>query len=168
MSISIREYAPGDLEACRGLWRDLTQRHREIYDDPSIGGADPGTQFDEHLAHPALVKLWLATAGSDVIGLCGLLIQHGESEIEPIVVRPSHRNGGVGAGLARHAIEESRRLGLKFVNVRPVARNAEAIRFFHREGFRFLGHIQLCLRLDEGAFSRPEHAVPLHGVDFRF
>ena len=168
MAVTIREYTPADLEPCRDLWRSLVQRHRDIYSDPSIGGADPGIEFDQHLSHPGLGKMWIATIEGEVVGLCGLLVDRGESELEPIVVRPSHRTQGIGARLAQQAIAESRRLGMKFINVRPVARNIEAIRFFHREGFGFLGHVELCLRLDEGSFSGPARVVTLHGDDFTF
>ncbi len=43
---------PSDREACRALWRELTECHRTIYGDPSIGGDDPGLYFDEHLLAP--------------------------------------------------------------------------------------------------------------------
>jgi L-amino acid N-acyltransferase YncA len=59
----------------------------------------------------------------------------------------------MGALLAQRAIAESRRLGVKYVNVRPVARNLEAIRFFHRQGFRLLGRFELSIAL-EGACHR--------------
>jgi hypothetical protein len=93
--VIIREYTPADLDACRDLWRALTQRHREIYRDPSIGGADPGMEFDQHLSHARLSKLWVAILDGEVVGLCGLLVEHEESELEPIVVRPSRRNRGM-------------------------------------------------------------------------
>jgi GNAT superfamily N-acetyltransferase len=168
MSVTIREYTPADLEACRGLWRALTQRHRDIYRDPSIGGADPGMAFDEYLSHPRLSKLWVAVLDGELVGLCGLLVEHEESELEPIVVCASHRNRGIGVRLAQHAIAESRRLGMKFINVRPVARNVEAIAFFHREGFRLLGRLELSLRLNAGPFPDGEQSIDVHGVRFRF
>jgi hypothetical protein len=46
MDINIREYRDTDYESCRGLWVELTGRHREIYGDPAIGGDDPGRGFD--------------------------------------------------------------------------------------------------------------------------
>jgi GNAT superfamily N-acetyltransferase len=166
--VSIREYTPEDLDVCRDLWRALTQRHRDIYGDPSIGGPDPGIEFDKHLSHPRLRKLWVAAVDDEVVGLCGLLVEDVEAELEPIVVRPANRNQGVGAALARHAIAESSRLGMKFVNVRPVARNIEAIAFFHREGFRLVGRVELSLRLDGDAFPGPEQVVDVHGLRFTF
>jgi len=147
VSASIRQYRPGDLERCRELWRSLTQRHRDIYEDPTLGGADPGIEFDEHLKHPQLHRLWVAEFGHQVLGFCGLLVRGEESELEPIVVDPRYRSRGIGALLAQQAIAESRRLGVKYVNVRPVARNLEAIRFFHREGFRLLGRFELSIAL---------------------
>jgi GNAT superfamily N-acetyltransferase len=167
-SVTIREYTPTDLEACRGLWRALTQRHRDIYGDQSIGGADPGTEFDQHLLHPRLAKLWVAVLNGELVGLCGLLVEYEESELEPIVVRPSHRNRGIGARLAQQAIAESRRLGMKFINVRPVARNVEAIAFFHREGFRLLGRLELSLRLNASPFPDAEQRIDVHGLHFTF
>jgi GNAT superfamily N-acetyltransferase len=166
MSASVREYSPEDLDVCRDLWRALTQRHRDIYDDPSIGGADPGLQFDEYLGHPRLAKVWVAVLDGNVVGLCGLLVEQEESELEPLVVHPAHRDRGIGALLAQQAIAESRRLGMRFINVRPVGRNIEAIQFFHREGFRVLGRLELCIRLDDGPPF--ERAVEIHGFRFAF
>ena len=43
----VRAYADADYAACRVLWAELTSHHREIYEDPTIGGADPGAGVDE-------------------------------------------------------------------------------------------------------------------------
>jgi GNAT superfamily N-acetyltransferase len=166
--MTIREYRPNDLSTCRELWRALNQRHRDIYRDPTIGGADPGLEFDQHLAHPRLAAVWVADLDGELVGLCGLLVEHGEAELEPIVVHPSHRSRAIGARLAQHAIDEARRRGLTFINVRPVARNVEAIQFFHREGFRFLGRLELCLRLAPEASGDPGHETELHGLRFGY
>jgi len=50
MPAAIRAYALADLDACRRLWQVLTERHRLIYEDPTIGGDDAGLYFDTHLA----------------------------------------------------------------------------------------------------------------------
>ncbi|MEE9223344.1 MAG: hypothetical protein V3U51_01160 [Thermoplasmata archaeon] len=49
--VTIRQYQQSDLESCRSLWVDLTQRHRDIYESSTIGGDDPGENFDKHLSH---------------------------------------------------------------------------------------------------------------------
>ncbi len=168
VSAAVREYRPDDLEQCRELWRALTQRHRDIYDDPTIGGADPGLEFDQHLEHPHLSKLWVAELDERLLGLCGLLVEGEESELEPIVVQPGQRSRGIGALLAGRAISESRRLGVKYVNVRPVGRNLEAIRFFHRQGFRLLGRFELSMPLDAATPFGSKLETDIHGLRFEY
>ena len=164
MSIVVREYEVSDLETCRELWRSLNQRHREIYDDPTIGGSDPGLEFDEHLADPRLSQIWLACRDREVLGLCGLLAYGDESEVEPLVVAPEHRNHGIGALLTERAVAHSRSLGVQFVNVRPVARNIEALRFFRRQGFSLLGRVELSIRLSGDATASSGPTLELHGL----
>jgi len=168
VSASVREYRPEDLDQCRQLWRSLTQRHRDIYDDPTLGGPDPGVEFDAHLEHPQLHGLWVAAEADNVLGFCGLLVQGEESELEPIVVDPNYRSRGVGALLARQAISESRRLRVKYVNVRPVARNLEAIRFFHREGFRLLGRFELSIALEAASPFGSNRSTEIHNLTFEY
>jgi hypothetical protein len=43
LDIVVRAYAPGDYAACRSLWVELTEQHRRIYQDRSIGRDDPGS-----------------------------------------------------------------------------------------------------------------------------
>jgi hypothetical protein len=62
-------------------------------------------------------------------------------------------------------IDAARHAGLRGVEVHPAARNSDAIRFFHREGFDVLGQIELVLDL-----ARPERwraGERLAGCDFR-
>jgi GNAT superfamily N-acetyltransferase len=168
MSVTVREYQPADLERCRQLWRWLNQRHRDIYDDPTLGGADPGVEFDAYLKHPKLSRVWVAERGNEILALCGLLVHEEESELEPIVVDPGHRGLGIGAVLAQQAISQSRALGVKYVNVRPVARNVEAIRFFHREGFRLLGRFELSVALEAATPFGSSRTTRIHGLDFDY
>ena len=60
MSISfvIRKYRESNRGECRSLWRELTEWHREIYQDPNIGGEHPEDFFDEHLAKVGPENLW--------------------------------------------------------------------------------------------------------------
>lgn len=50
LSHKIRKYQETDREHCRALWRELAEWHREIYQDPTIGGEHPEDYFDKHLA----------------------------------------------------------------------------------------------------------------------
>jgi GNAT superfamily N-acetyltransferase len=148
VGVVIREYQATDVDACRRLYAQLVQHHRELYDDATIGGEDPGAGFDEYLTIPERVMTWVATDGEDVVGMTGLFWEDGESTIEPVVVDRLHRRSGVGRALIETAIAESRRRGASDVNIKPVARNASAIQAFHELGFRTVGHVQLFMSLD--------------------
>ena len=167
MAATIRAYRPDDLDACRELWRHLTQRHRDIYADPTIGGDDPGPYFDEHyLVDDEPMKVWVAELDGELVGLCGLLLKDGEAELEPIVVRDGDRNHGIGSQLARTAVAEAERLGVSAIVVRPVGRNDQAIRFFHREGFDVLDRVELAKPLTRRP-NPPAGTAEVHGRTFR-
>ncbi len=166
MAITIRPYEEGDLAACRELWRELTERHREIYEDASIGGEDPGLAFDDYLARPELAGPWLAVAGAKVVGLAGLLVREGEAEIEPVVVRSDQRSRGVGTALIEFLIEEAKRRRVPYLSVRPVARNARAMACFHRAGFSVLGHVEMFQMLDSERSGNWKAGIKIHGLDF--
>ena len=70
--VGVRGYASADYSACRMLWVELTEHHRRIYEDPSIGGDDPGSAFDDYLAVPERVASWVADLDGWVVGLTGL------------------------------------------------------------------------------------------------
>src|SRR5437762_13013552 len=104
--VAVREYRDADLLACRGLWAELTEHDRRSYDDPTIGGNDPGAYFDTYLATPERVMSWVAVAGDadgrgggEVVGLTGLFDRGEEGEVEPVVVTERLRGGGVGRAL---------------------------------------------------------------------
>jgi hypothetical protein len=66
--VRVRNYEADDLAVSRALWVELTEWHRQIYDSPQIGGADPGRKFDEHLEHVGREHIWLATIGGEASG----------------------------------------------------------------------------------------------------
>lgn len=145
----LREYLPDDYSACRALWVELTQHHRDLYDAPTIGGDDPGVDLDEYLDMGNRAVSWVATLDGRIVGLAGLLIEDSEAEVEPVIVSQRQRGSGVGSMLVARAIEEARSRGLASIKVRPVARNATAMQFFHRAGFQTLGHVELFQSLSD-------------------
>ena len=167
MDSTIREYEPGDLDACRDLWRQLTEHHRDIYANPGIGGPDPGVHFDAYLENPKLTGPWVAERDGVVVGLTGLLLGNGEAEIEPVVVDAVHRAQGIGRSLLNRALDEARRRGVKSVSIRPVARNASAIRHFFEAGFTLLGHLDMFQTL-EPSTQEWQPGIEIHGHEFRF
>jgi GNAT superfamily N-acetyltransferase len=143
VNVRIRGFERSDLEACRQLWVELTEWHRQIYDSPHIGGDDPGRKFDEHLDRVGAEHIWIAESGGTIIGMTGLIASVGEAELEPIVVTPAWRGRGVGEALVRRVFDAARERGERRLLTRPVARNDAALKFFHRLGFDALGQLEL-------------------------
>ena len=168
MSIDIREYRDGDLESCRDLWRELTERHRDIYASPTIGGADPGQHFDTYLRRENLAGPWVVVDGTEVVGMGGLLLNGSEAEVEPVVVRSAYRSRGIGTRLLERLKAEAKARGVKQLSIRPVARNVEAIALFHRAGFSILGHLDMFLELGGGGEGRWQAGIEIHGHRFLY
>ena len=143
--VEVRNYRRADLAACRLLWVELTEWHRQIYGSPEIGGADPARKFDEHLERVGAKRIWLATIDGEVVGMVGVIQTEDEIELEPIVVSEQWRGRGIGRQLAERVVAEARADGMGQLLARPVARNAAAIRFFHDLGFDALGQLELVL-----------------------
>jgi len=145
--MNVRNYEPADLGACRSLWAEMTQRHRDIYSDPTIGGDNPGLEFDKHLSRVGPERVWVAALEEEIVGLVSLIQDGEQAEVEPIVVSAEHRGAGIGQELLHHTIEQAKALGVLCLYVKPVARNEEAVSFFYDAGFKILGHIQLFMWL---------------------
>ena len=165
MKVTIRNYQDADLQQCRQLWRELVERHREVYSDPSIGGDRPEEYFDRHLSAVGANNLWVAVYLSKVVGLAGLVTREAEVEIEPLVVSKAYRGRGVGSQLVETLIAQARQLKIKYINVSPIARNAEAIEFFYKIGFVNIGQIDLFMDLT-GKKWQP--CLNIHGKNFNY
>jgi GNAT superfamily N-acetyltransferase len=165
---AVRPYRPTDHSACRRLWEELTEHHRELYDDPDLGGADPGAAFDEYLTRLDVSGVWVADDPEDgVVGLVGLVLTGRAGEVEPVVVSGSRRGQGIGRALLEHVAAEARRRGLKYLTVTPVSRNVSAIQCLHAAGYEVLSGIELTLDL-----SRRNHewrdGLELHDLRFSY
>jgi ribosomal protein S18 acetylase RimI-like enzyme len=142
--VSVRKYQATDREQCRDLWRELTEWHRQIYQDSHIGGEHPEDYFDKHLAKVGSEQLWVAEQNTKVVGLVGLMNGlYGDVEIEPLIVSRAYRGKGIGTQLVLAVVTEARKRGLRSLSVSPVARNINAIKFLYNLGFKNLGYIQL-------------------------
>ncbi len=164
---AVRKYKSEDLQACRGLWNDLTQWHRHIYDDPGIGGTDPGSLFDKHLKLVGPEHVWVAERDGEVVGMAGLIPGENEAELEPLVVKEEWRGRGIGHLLTLAVIGAARQSGARLLTVRPVARNDVALRFFHRIEFDVLGQIELVMDFRPTKNQKWRHGENLTGKTFR-
>jgi GNAT superfamily N-acetyltransferase len=166
--VLVREYAESDYGACRSLWAELTEYHRRIYRDPSIGGKDPGAGLDGYLATSELMGSWVAESQGSVVGLTGLFDRGTSGEVEPVVVAESVRGRGIGSMLISRVVDEARARGYEYLAIRPVARNVTAVRRFHAAGFRTLGgHVDMTMDLAARRHGWLSGAS-LHGLDFDY
>ncbi len=166
MSINIRQYADSDYDACRALWVELTQHHRDLYDDQSIGGDDAGTEIDNHLSDPKRGATWVAERDGQVLGICSLNTEYEGGEIDPVVVALDERSKGIGQALLETAIEEAKTRGMNSVSIQPVARNVDAMRLYRRMGFRILGHIDMTLELRGRADREWKSGITIQGEEY--
>jgi GNAT superfamily N-acetyltransferase len=84
-----------------------------------------------------------------------------------MVVAELYRGQGIGRQLAESVIARARANGLRQLEVRPVARNADALRFFHGLGFDVLGQLELLLDLVEPESEIWRSGERVAGRDFR-
>ena len=168
MNIVIRSYTSADLEACRMLWAELTAHHRTIYDDPTIGGEQPGVYFDAHLSRVGPNRIWVAEINGTVCGFVGLIVEGEEAEIEPLVVSETHRGKGIGQQLLARARQEAESIWVRFLKVKPVARNVDAIGFFYQAGFRLLGSVELFMELSSATDHSWKEGITLHSYRFEY
>lgn len=156
--VEVRRYGPTDAGQCSKLFLQLVEAHRTFYKDPTIGGSDPARSFRTRARGGRARNMWVAVESGRIVGLMGLLLHRGYGEVEPVVVAEFHRRRGVASLLIERAIAEARRRGWKRLTIRPVARNAAALRTFYSLGFRTLGHVELNMWLQE-----PGPFAPLSG-----
>jgi GNAT superfamily N-acetyltransferase len=168
MPVEIRKYRASDFDACRKLWAQLTEHHRELYDDMTIGGDDPGRAIEPYLANQNLRGPWVAEVRGETVGLGGLIVHDEEAEVEPLVVASGFRCQGIGKSLLDHIIREARRFGVRFLSVRPVARNVGAVTWFVDAGFDLVGHIDLFQDLSVTSERKWKSRMILHGKRVRY
>lgn len=169
MEITVRDYQESDLSVCRSLWGELTQHHRDIYEDPSIGGDDPGGGFETYLADPRRQRTWVAEADGQVVGFAGLLVHSKEGgEVEPVVVSQPYRDREIGSLLVARVVEEARGRGVRFLSIRPAARNERAISLYVRLGFDVLESVDLLKELSPSTQAKWKPGMKIHGHDLRY
>jgi N-acetylglutamate synthase-like GNAT family acetyltransferase len=107
----------------------------------------------------------VAVADSKVVGLVGLIVEENEAEIEPLIVSKTYRGKGVGKQLIEAVVSEARKIGVRFLNIKPVARNMKTIRFLYKQGFKNLGCVELFMCFSDYAWKAgPE----IFGCKFNF
>ena len=163
MRIIIRNYRANDLDACCSLMAQLARHHALIYGDPSIADHDPVQSFNALISDGQNRAISVGEADGHVVALADLTVSREEAEIEPIVVDTTYRGQGIGTALLVHAVSESKKRGIRFLSIKPVARNQEAIRLFVKAGFKTVGRIELFQDLNESPEREWKSGITVHG-----
>jgi ribosomal protein S18 acetylase RimI-like enzyme len=168
MKIQIREYQNSDYDVCLALSRELAQHHAGIYGDPAIARGDSVKWLDGLLKRNGYVGMWLAEVGGQTAGFAGLFSYGEEGEIEPVVVASAFRNRGIGTKLIRHVVAEAGKSKVRFLSIRPVARNKEALALFVRLGFNLVGHVELFQDLSPKSDRKWKSGITIHGKELKY
>ncbi len=166
--VRIRNYKESDIALCQKMWIELTEYHQEIYDDPSIGGENLAQGFKDHLEQYGGESFWVAEEDEIIIGLIGLIVRGEAAEVEPIIIKSSHRNKGIGKKLLRFIINHAIEKEIKYLSIKPVARNKLAIKIFHEMGFNTIGHVELFMNLKEKESKKWKTGIKIHDISFDY
>jgi len=102
-------------------------------------GFAPDPRIDPDLADPAgtFARLWIAVAGSDVVGSVALrdLGEH-EFELKRMYLRPGQRGRGLGKRLLATALDWARGQGARAVKLDTSERMEAARGLYEAHGFR--------------------------------
>jgi GNAT superfamily N-acetyltransferase len=166
--VTIRSYRPTDHRDCRHLWAEFTEERRELYEDPTLGGSDPGAAFEEYLTRLDLSGMWVAEdPGHGVVGFVGLILDGRAGEVEPVVVTAPRRREGIGRALLAHVADQAARRGLRQLTISPAARNVDAIRCLHAAGYDALANVTLAIDLTSRG-TRWRDGIDLHDMRFQY
>ena len=165
MKIAVREYRDSDYAACRSLWEEMAEYHADMYEDTSIVRDETGNGFDEYMGRVERCGTWVAEREGQIEGIVGLLSSREmlEGEIEPVIVTSSSRSKGIGTVLLNHVVEEAKKRDIRFLRIRPVARNERAIALYVRLGFDLLGYVDLFKDLKPEAQREWKPGIEIHG-----
>jgi len=168
MKTRIHKYRDSDRAACLALSRELAQHHADIYGDPAIAGGDSVKWFEGLFNRDGYVGIWIAEIDGQAAGFAGLLSHGEEGEIEPVVVASAFRDKGIGTRLVRYLVAEARKSKVRFLSIRPVARNKEALALFVRLGFNLVGHVELFQDLSETSARKWKPGLVIHREKLRY
>ena len=168
MNVVIREYQDTDFDVCAALSRELAQHHAEIYDVPSIAMKDQAKWLDGLIHKEGYSGIWLVEVDGKISGFCGLFSYGEEGELEPVIVAKSSRNKGIGTRLIRHVVNEAKKRNIRYLSIRPVARNKDAIALFTRLGFNMVGYVDLFQDLSNKQDREWKSGLTIHGMQLKY
>jgi GNAT superfamily N-acetyltransferase len=135
--VRVREARGADVEAMVELLGYLFKQERDF----SPATTKQRRALEIILAQPAMGRLFVLTRGAKILGMVSLLFTISTAEggkaawLEDLVVRPDHRDKGLGTRLLRAAVDWARKEGLTRITLLTDTDNAHARRLYMRHGF---------------------------------
>ena len=150
-AVTLRRCTPQDLESLRQLARETYDDAFRSLNRPEVMDAYLAEAFEParvaaELANPAS-EFWFLFLGGELAGYLKVNDAPAQSdlndprslEVERIYVRRAHKGRGLGRRLMEHAESLARTRGRSTLWLGVWERNAEAIAFYRRLGFRRTG-----------------------------
>jgi GNAT superfamily N-acetyltransferase len=151
------------IDDLQPLWESLHEHHATIAPhltelgpvrNPAESWAVRRALYEDWLAEPGAFVL-LAESGGRPVGYALVHLRGPEETwatgerigvLETLAVLPGERGRGIGSALFERLYEELRSVGVRELEVSVIARNAEALRFYERQGLlpftvSFLGRL---------------------------
>lgn len=136
-TVRVREARCADVGAMVELLGYLFKQERDF----SPAAAKQRRALEILLAQPTLGRLFVLTRGEAILGMVSLLFTISTAEggkaawLEDLVVRPDHRDKGLGTRLLRAVVDWARKEGLTRITLLTDGDNAHARRLYLRHGF---------------------------------
>jgi GNAT superfamily N-acetyltransferase len=168
--MKIINYTEKYLQNGRGLWVELTQHHRDLYNDQTIGGDNPDVKFDEHLEKVGKENIFFAELEGQIVGLVGLMKGSSASswEVEPVVVLKAYRGQGIGKYLLQEIKKIAKTRGVKYLSIKPVLKNKDVVKFYYNSGFQSIGDVELFIDLSDKQTSSFDDKIDIFGMGFNY
>jgi GNAT superfamily N-acetyltransferase len=140
------------IDELQPLWESLHEHHATIAPhltelgpvrDPAESWAVRKALYEEWLAEPDGFVLLAETGDGPPVGYALVHLRGPEETwatgerigvLETLAVLPGERGRGIGSLLFERVYEELRATGVRELEVAVIARNAEALRFYERQG----------------------------------
>ena len=148
MEFEVKRGTVEDVERLEPLWRALWSHHITLPDMPPTRTAEAAWEFRSNQYRDWLTRdeytLLLAERDGEPIGYAVVSIGDGGAtwdvgeqvaEVETLSVLESERGNGVGKALTEAAEEVAHEAGVQTLVVGVAHTNADAIRFYEREGY---------------------------------
>ncbi|MGD0837556.1 MAG: GNAT family N-acetyltransferase [Polyangia bacterium] len=157
-----RPARPADLEGMVDLLGYLFEQEADFSPSP----AKQRRALKMILARPSLGRIFVLSHELGLLGMVSLLFTISTAEggraawLEDLIVRPEHRQHGLGTRLLRAASAWARRNGIRRITLLTDATNQRARRLYLRHGFAASAMQPLRLHLTRGRRTRPTPAPP--------